>query len=525
MRYLRRDVVIEPLWNDWHAWTYLIPPLTAAVVTEHHHLRLLESFLADPERHARAAADPRSLGAQVVALSPGRVDEVRDLVQRTKRELAEALEAARAWRVLDRVLSTEPNGTSLEPLYADLPSALRGLVELVYDRRNVAAAKPLEGVVYEALHRPALESIELSLASSPRAFAFSTPRLPRSGAVRTKLAFASDAIDRLALARVAPCDLASLGDALGVDDGERSSFESFFTDAPPQTRPRFDGDGVRVRYFGHACVLLETRDAAVLVDPWIGYADRHESFSFEDLPLHIDAVVVTHAHADHFVLETLLQLRHRVGKIIVPRAGWGLLDPSLAKILRRCGFAHDSIEEVADLDEVALPGGGSVLSMPFLGEHADLAIRAKLTFRVRLAGHGFFFAADANNIEPAVYERCRRALGPIDVVFIGMECVGAPLDWLYGDMLAVKPTREMSESRRLDGSDARKASSLVDTLAPRSAAFVYALGQEPWLTWLSAVRYDDLAPPIVESTLFIRACEEKSLHAERLFGNREFTIE
>jgi L-ascorbate metabolism protein UlaG (beta-lactamase superfamily) len=58
---------------------------------------------------------------------------------------------------------------------------------------------------------------------------------------------------------------------------------------------------MRVTHLGHACLLVETADTRILVDPG--------SFStgFEDLR-DLDAVVVTHQHADHLDEERLPDL-------------------------------------------------------------------------------------------------------------------------------------------------------------------------------------------------------------------------
>ena len=83
------------------------------------------------------------------------------------------------------------------------------------------------------------------------------------------------------------------------------------------------------------------------------------------------------------MLETLLALRGRVGTVVVPRSSRGnMADPSLALYLSHLGLP---VVEVDDFSEVEFPGG-KVIATPFLGEHADLDIRAKSTYCVRLGG-------------------------------------------------------------------------------------------------------------------------------------------
>jgi L-ascorbate metabolism protein UlaG (beta-lactamase superfamily) len=158
-----------------------------------------------------------------------------------------------------------------------------------------------------------------------------------------------------------------------------SLFASFFWDTPPAPRPPWQGPGVRVRYFGHACVLIESKDTSILVDPTASYASASAParFTYADLPERIDWVLITHNHQDHFLLETLLQIRHKVGTVIVPRGNAGALeDPQLSHVLRALGFAR--VQEFDMLDSKDLPGGGQVIGVPFLGEHADLRVASKL---------------------------------------------------------------------------------------------------------------------------------------------------
>ena len=209
----------------------------------------------------------------------------------------------------------------------------------------------------------------------------------------------------------------------------------------------------RIRYFGHACLVLQTPEAAIITDPWIS-ADRTAAgrFTYWDLPDHIDLALITHGHQDHVVLETLLQLRGRVrrrrGAAVV--AGQPRATRRWASSFLTLGLP---VVEVDDFAEVEFPGG-KVIATPFLGEHADLDIRAKTTYCVRLAGRTIFVGADSSGIDPGLYRYMRDHVGPVDMAFLGMECAGAPLTWLYQALLTRPVTKKMSDSRTLSGSNA-----------------------------------------------------------------------
>ncbi len=60
--------------------------------------------------------------------------------------------------------------------------------------------------------------------------------------------------------------------------------------------------------------------------------------------------------------------------------------------------------------------------------------------------------ADSRIMELVLYRHIQQETGNLDVMFLGMECDGAPLSWLYGPLLTKKLSRDQDNSRRLAGS-------------------------------------------------------------------------
>jgi len=228
--------------------------------------------------------------------------------------------------------------------------------------------------------------------------------------------------------------------------------------------------------------------------------------------------LITHGHADHLSIETLIQLKHKIKNIIVPRNGAGFLeDPSLRLMLKKLGFAN--VIEIDDMETIGIDGG-TITAVPFLGEHADLNVRTKAAHLIRLGERTIMFAADSCNVETRLYEHVNNIVGDIDVLFLGMECDGAPLSWIYGALLTRPVERGMDQSRRLSGSDYPRALDLITRLNCQQV-YVYAMGQEPWLTHVMSLKYTSLSKPIVESDRLIEECRRRGIRSERLFGRNE----
>jgi L-ascorbate metabolism protein UlaG (beta-lactamase superfamily) len=523
--YLKPNVLVEPLFNQWYAWSHLIAPPTAALYIANQHLKVMQSFVAAPQIHISALKNPAMIGGPFINYDAARVPEIKALIEQTARECALMVELSKAIKRLDETLLNEANGYSLEPLYEKVPDLLKGYVELVYDLNNQPSIRFIEGLFYTSpFYDTSSQSISMSLVEGDdRPFVFSTPRLKSDGNLHLDVPFAGDALVELFKMKETPAPYGHIRELLGVGAEDASLFSTFFHEQAPPRRAPFEGDGVRVRYFGHACVLIETRETSVLVDPVISYHfdGATDRYTYADLPETIDYVLITHGHQDHCMFEPLLQLRHRIKHLVVPKNNGGALaDPSLKLALRAIGFPQTV--EIDEMEAIEIPGG-RIVSLPFLGEHADINVRTKTAYFVRLLNNAIFMGADSNNIEPRLYEHIRRAVGDLDLLFLGMECDGAPMSWMYGPLMTKPVVRKIDQSRRFDGSDYRKGIEIVNVMNPKQV-FVYAMGQEPWLTFLTSIVYTPESRPIVESDRLVEDCLRKGLRAERLLGHKEILL-
>jgi L-ascorbate metabolism protein UlaG (beta-lactamase superfamily) len=523
--YLRPNVLLEPLIDQWYAWPHLVSPATAARNIAERHMRIMDSYIHAPEAHAAAVKNPKLLGGPFMEYGRSRVDEVRALRDRTRLERAALLDFSRAIGELDEMLRTQASGYSLEPLYAMVPTPMRGLVELVYDRDNHASFRLHEPLLYRSrYYDPSMQSLRLSTINhDDRHFVLSTPRLADDRCLDWRIPFASEKLDALYALRRNPAPIGAVRDLIGCSNGREELLRTLLTDEPPRPYAAYTGPGARWRYFGHACILLECGGVSVLLDPVLSYAYEADisRYTYDDLPETIDFVLITHNHQDHILFETLLQLRRRIRNVVVPRNLAGVLeDPSLKLMLKHCGF--ENVIEIGDMEELR-EGPVSVTAIPFLGEHADLNIASKAAYVVRLHGHSLLFAADSCNVDAAVYEHVHAVVGDVEVLFLGMECDGAPLSWIYGPLLTRKLERKMDHSRRLAGSNFERGIRMVEQFGCKEV-YVYAMGQEPWLNHVMRVKYTDESGPIVQSNQLLETCRNRSIVAERLFGEKEIFL-
>jgi L-ascorbate metabolism protein UlaG (beta-lactamase superfamily) len=519
-RFLRPDAIIEPLVDGFYAWLHTVTPVQAAMNLAFVQVPLLESYLQSPLVHINACRNPQLRGGFFVGIEESRSGEVRDLLASIKRDRAEMLGFAQAVAEAEELVRTSATGFDLTPLYPKLPSALSGLVEIAYDTSNQPAIRYIEPAVYRSnVYTEARQSVQLSLETGvERPFILSTPRLASSEVLDLRIPFRHPGLQELFRSRVHGTTLSRLREMLELDDDEAAALAGLMAKQDLSADRHIDS-GARIRYFNHACLVLQTPEAAIITDPWVSAdASATDRFTYRDLPDHIDLALITHGHQDHIVLETLLALRGRIGTVVVPRSSRGnMADPSIALYLSHLGLP---VTEVDDFSEIEFPGG-TVTATPFLGEHADLDIRAKSTYCVRLGGRTVFVGADSSGIDPGLYRYMRGEVGQVDVAFLGMECAGAPLTWLYQGLLTKPVTKKMSDSRTLSGSNAEQAAGIMTELGA-SEAYVYAMGEESWLGHVMATTYNEDSYQLKQVAEFVAWCADHGIKSDHLLGQAEW---
>jgi L-ascorbate metabolism protein UlaG (beta-lactamase superfamily) len=522
--YLKESVQIEPLFNRWHAWILMVPPATAALNLSDRYLKIMQSYVNSPALHAAAVKNPAMRGGPFIDLNGERVAEVRELIEETQSRNSKLLAFARAIKQLNQLLAERARGEAMETLYREVPDLLRGYVELCYDMSHNPSFRFFESLVYRSEYYRELEaaqSFELSEAAEDgaRPFILSTPRLRSREAVSLELPFSSAAMDELFSMRRTAHTYDALRDALGVEIADEPLFKSLFTTEAPGPYQAYDGDSFRIRYFGHACLLIESSKVRILIDPIVGYQSRGVSkFTYSDLPDEIDYLLITHSHHDHAVIESLLQLRPRVKRVVVGRNYDGFIqDPSLQLVFERLGFKD--VREIRDMQEIEIPEG-VITGIPFMGEHHDLLMQSRTGYRIQIGGASVLCIADSCNVEPRLYDHLLKTVGGADILFLGMECDGAQPNWIYGQLFPKPLSREIDRSRRARGCNFSEARSIVDIFNFKQV-YVYAMGQEPWINHILDNQFTDESNPIVQSRQLVSECLSRGIVAESLFGKKE----
>ncbi|HZH78416.1 MAG TPA: MBL fold metallo-hydrolase [Archangium sp.] len=517
----------EPLVNGWTAWWLNVAPVPACLHLHGYQIPLLRAYLQTPDFHFKAAKDRALSGSSFVDVPPARAGEVKALLQKMQADQADCIKLAEAYEEFQGWLLAEARGQSLEPLYEKLPEPLKGRVELIYDYNNRPFVRFMEGMFYRSrYYKRNLQSLRLGVlpSDSARSTFLTTPRLHEPGQLDWQVPFDDERLDKLFLLDLEPRPLGYVRELLGSAVKSDEEVLPLLSEAPlPPPAAPWDGPTPRVRYLGHASVLVEWKGVSILVDPVISsrpIAEGLPRVTFQQLPARIDYVLITHNHPDHLDFETLLRLRHRIGHLVMPRSG-GLLVGDFNPRLLGLTLGIRSVHALDTYESLPLPDG-EILATPFLGEHGDLG-HSKSGWLIRAGQEKILLVADSMCVDDNLYRHLRQDLGDIQTVFMNTEIEGAPHTWTMEGLFPKKRDRKMEKNRRCRGSTRAEGLRLLELVGARRL-YNYAMGLEPWMERIIGPAATAETPRMKESDLLLAEFRSRGGTAERLYGATELRL-
>jgi len=525
--YLQNSVSFEPTIGGWYAWIQLLPPHTASLNFLNRYIPILESFINFPELHAQAASDPKLFAGPYANLSVLAKEKIQHYLEVFSLKANELFKLATAIIELNKEIANF-TGKSFDALYVLLPDNLRDCIELVYNEFNKPSIRYIEPLLYKKFFNilATMQSFHVYPYDNSRSFVLSTPRVSSiHNGLEINIPFKNKVYDELFGAASIPIEVEDIAEKLAIQSTELDAFKGLFHEEKLNKLYQ-SSDELTLKYFGHACVLIESRGKSILIDPLIhsvkiNSQENKQSYTYDDLPEKIDYVLITHSHHDHFNIETLLRIRHKIGKIIVPQNNNGsILDPSLKFALTELGF-----KDISSLEEFDTIGEDSfkITALPFWGEHADFDIRSKTIYLVSVHNKNIMFATDMNYINDISYNKYIDCIKQVDALFIGTEFVGASADWLYGSVILSEFSHQNKFSRRLCSSNAEKGYKLAKTINAKSV-YIYALGQEPWLSHIMGMKHNTDSLQSREADKLVHLLSQDGICAKKLYWSDNINI-
>lgn len=199
-----------------------------------------------------------------------------------------------------------------------------------------------------------------------------------------------------------------------------------------------------VRLVGHACLLLESPGARVVVDPLLTVRQRPHLPTPRLFDGDVDAIVITHPHWDHFNLDSLFLFDREV-TVVIPRlvSPPSIVNIDMASVLRELGFCN--IVELEPWEQVSV-GSIELTALPFYGEPAANATQERLTLHAAVGGRTVVALADGchdrfgrmDDVLVAAVER----FGAVDMLFAPASGFHYPLDRITNRPFFVGPGLE-----------------------------------------------------------------------------------
>ncbi|MFW5656763.1 MAG: MBL fold metallo-hydrolase [Bacteroidota bacterium] len=185
-----------------------------------------------------------------------------------------------------------------------------------------------------------------------------------------------------------------------------------------------ENEQIMLSWFGHSTVLFNVDGKTFLTDPFFGHRASPVSFagtkkfnysnehSVYDLP-HIDVVLISHDHYDHLDYKTILNLKEKAEKFIVPLG--------VGAHLRRWKVPEDKIIEMDWQQKVTVDGDITVICTParhFSGRRLKRNTTLWGSFVVQSKNHSVYFSGDSGY--GSHFQKIGEQYGPFDLTLL--EC-------------------------------------------------------------------------------------------------------
>jgi L-ascorbate metabolism protein UlaG (beta-lactamase superfamily) len=239
-----------------------------------------------------------------------------------------------------------------------------------------------------------------------------------------------------------------------------TGFLKLFLGKPQSTLPRHRievpyfnlkspaGERPEITWFGHSSFLLKTKSGNILVDPnFSGFAGPFkglvnafhgsDAFHLKDLPP-IDVLLISHDHYDHLDYKSVMQLRKKVRKVVVP-AGVG-------SHLRHWGFDPSLITELAWNDSILITNNLRIIATPAHHRSNRTFDQRKTlwaSYVIRADGYNIYFSGDTGYSKH--FRLIGEQYGPFDLALI--ECGQYNTRWPYSHLFPWQTARAAQDVR------------------------------------------------------------------------------
>ena len=366
------------------------------------------------------------------------------------------------------------NGYCLDSMYNKIPSQIRGGIELFYTGLNKPSYK-INALIYEYGVSKNLHSFMLSNAKASPNWRYWWGQAEAE--LELKKPLDHEICSTLADLILNPADFDLVYEKVcsDIDRGKLKTIAESVGNEADSTHLGCN-QNFEVSYLNHATLIVKKDGFSIMVDPLLNFYDQESEVSMYDFAPHkIDYVLITHAHYDHIDLSTLITLRSRIGKVLLPRASDVESDFSLKRALEP--YFPGKVFEIDAFDKIEVTDKFTITSLPFQGEHADL-ISPKSTWLISVMDKNYWFGADSRAIDINLHKFVGEKFGSFEAIFVGTVCQGSPLDRAYPHFSNVTSDSN-SNSRITTGADHLEIYEMIKALNPKSV-YIYALGYEKW---------------------------------------------